>query len=1004
MSLFSVYFKNLFEFDFKKLALVIAVFFGFSFQVCAQYSISGKILNRRNQEPVEFAIVSVPTSGLWANANAKGEFTIKNIPTGKVKISVQYLGFVKREYEYTLDKNLTGLILLLDEDNLTLSQVEITAKKGTELATSFVLDRQALDHIQMLNVTDATALLPGGKTSGSTNIATTGAQRFQINGTTNQLGNATFGVGLEIDGVRISNNSLRDATNNSVDNPVAGPDTKNIATGNIESIEVITGIPSVEHGDMTNGMVRINTKKGVSPYQLELSTQPNNKRVALSKGISLGSDYGVLNFSVDYTKSISNIASPYTAYDRNTLSLNYNNTVNKKSGQPISLNFGITGNVGGYNSAADPDLFVNTYTKKRDNVIRANFTAKWLINSPWITNLEASGNINYNDKLSEVSRRESATASKASIRTTEEGYHVGQTYATNPNAPIVLIPNGSWYEVGYSDNKLINYNARLKGNLFRKIGRLENNFLLGGDFSVSGNNGRGSYYDDLSLAPTWREYRYDQESFTRNYAAYAENTLTIPINKSNLQLVAGLRSEVTAINGSEYGNITNWSPRANAKYTFWERSDKLVSDLNVKVGWGKTVKLPGFDALYVTPSFVDILTFSPGTTANGETFYAYYTMPRNRIFNPDLKWQSNVQQELAIGMTIAGNRIFITAAQDRTSNPYNQNTVYDRFNYKLTTQKHLESSAIPAENRIYNVDQLTGVVTVTDKTGLIATETLAYNPMYAILTSTKFGNGSPVTRKRITWTMDFKQIRSLKTTLRVDGNYNYYKGLEQTISADMSNLTQLMPNGQPSKYVGFFVGGGRTSNGSITKSLDMNLTATTHIPTIRLVVSLRLEGSFYQFSQTLSESANGKRGFVLKQREGFEPSDTETDIYGGNRFVGVYPEYYIDMDNPNIQVPFAEKFLWAKTNDPALYNELAKMVVKTNYNYTFNSSNLSNYYSANLSVTKEIGRFASLSFFANNFFNNMAKVRSTWAGTETSLFGSSYIPPFNYGATLRIKI
>ena len=999
MSFFTNIFTETIKIHCKKLLLFSAVSLGFFSAAFGQYVISGKILNRRNQEPVEFAIVSIGTSGLWATANAKGEFTIKNIPAGKIKLSVQYLGFVKKEYEYTLDKNISGLILLMEEDNLSLEQVEITAKKGTDLGTSFLMDRKALDHLQMLNITDVSALLPGGKTSHSTHLATTTRQYFQVNGNSGERGNPAFGVGLEVDGVRITNNSLRGA-NLDYD----GPDTKNISTTNIESIEVITGIPSVEHGDMTNGMVKVNTRKGTSSYILDLQTRPNTKQVALSKGINLGGNNGVLNFALDYTKSISNVASPYTSYDRNALSLNYNNTFNKGNGQPVTLNVGVTGNIGGFNSVGDPDRFVDTYTKVSDNVVRANFAVKWLLNKTWITNLEASGNVNYNDRLRAESTIKDGTSSKASIRTKNEGYHVGRTYAANPNAPIILIPPGSWYEIEYTDNKLINYNARIKGNLFKKIGDLDNNVMFGGDFSVSGNNGRGNYYEDIRTAPTWREYRYDQESFTRNYAAYAEDALTIPIKKSSLQLVAGIRSELTAINGSEYGNIVNWSPRANAKYTFWERSDKLVSDLNVKVGWGKTVKLPGFDALYVTPSFVDILTFSPGTTANGETFYAYYTMPRNRIFNPDLKWQSNVQQELAIGMTIAGNRIFITAAQDRTSNPYNQNTVYDRFNYKLTTQKHLESSAIPAENRIYNVDQRTGVVTVTDKTGLIATETLAYNPMYAILTSTKFGNGSPVIRKRITWTMDFKQIRSLKTTLRVDGNYNYYKGLEQTISADMSNLTQLMPNGQPSKYVGFFVGGARLSNGSVTKSVDMNLTATTHIPTIRLIVSIRLEGSFYKFSQALSESANSKRGFVLKEREGFEPSETETDIYGGNRFVGVYPEYYIDMDNPNIQVPFAEKFLWAKINDPALYNELAKMVVKNNYNYTFNRSNLSNYYSANLSVTKEIGRFASLSFFANNFFNNMAKVRSTWAGTETSLFGSSYIPPFNYGATLRIKI
>jgi hypothetical protein len=887
----------------------------------------------------------------------------------------------------------------MDEDNLTLAQVEITAKKGTDLATSFVMDRNALDHLQMLDVTAATALLPGGKTSGTIHLASSSSQFFQVNGRDTERGNPAFGVGLEVDGVRITNNSLRGA-NAQYD----GPDTKNISTSNVESIEIITGIPSVEYGDMTNGMVKINTRKGVSPYLLEIATRPNTKQIALSKGLSLGKNKGVLNLNIERLKSISNLAAPYSNYARNGLSLNYTNTFNKRNDQPITVNFGVTGNVGGFNTEKDPDLFLNTYTKVNDNVLRANLSARWLLNKPWITNLEASANVNYNDKLSETSLNKSGTASTASIRTTEEGYHVGQTYDANPNAPIILIPNGFWYEVELQDNKLMNANGRIKANWFRKVGRVNNNLMLGGDFNISGNYGRGVYYDDLRYAPTWRAYRYDQESFTNNYAFYAENTATIPVNKSTLQIVAGLRSEITDINGSEYGMVNSWSPRFNAKYIFWQNADKAVRDLNVKLSWGKTVKLPGFDGLYGIPAYRDILTFAPGTTSDGETFYAYYTQPFTRIFNPDLKWQSNVQKEIALSFNVGGNRFFITAAQDKTTNPYTYQNNYSPFFYKFTSQANLENSSIPSANRIYNVDSYTGVVTVTDKTGAMPAETLGYQETYRFQNTAKYVNGSPVTRNRITWTIDFKKIERLKTTFRIDGNYYTYKGLEESVFAYMPNSSQLMADGNPYKYVGFFVGGGNLANGSMSRSMDMNFTVTTHIPAIRLILSARLEASFYRFSRNLSESNGKQRGVVLDSRDAYIPSGSQTDIYGGDRFVGVYPEYYVSLDDLNTKIPFAEKFIWAKDNDPALYNELAKMVIKNNYDYYFNASNLSDYFSANLGVTKEIGRFASISFFANNFFNNMGKVRSTQGNTEASLFGSGYIPAFNYGASLRLKL
>lgn len=973
----------------------------------AQFSIAGKVISRQQKTPVEYATVSIPLSGIWTMADAEGSFVLKNVPAGEVKLTVQYLGFVKREYQYTLKKNIE-VLLLMDQDDLTLSTVEINAKKGTDLATSYVIDRKALDHLQMLQLTDVTSLLPGGKTNTSLHLATTAAQRISVNGTGSERGNATFGVGVEIDGVRVSNNGFRDAQNamgvSGSSTPTGqGADVKPISVTNIESIEVITGLPSVEYGDMTNGMVKINTRKGVSPYVVEMATRPNSKLVALSKGLSLGERAGVLNLNIEHTKSISNLASPYTSYDRNSLSLNYSNTFNKQNNRPLTLNFGITGNVGGYNSENDPDLIKDTYTKQNDDAIRANFSAQWLLKLPWLTSLDASASLNYNDKLFEERTLQSTTASRAAIRTKENGYHVGELYNQNPAAAIILIPNGIWSQSEFTGNKLINYNARLKANWAKKFGQSFNNLMLGADYSTSGNNGKGLYYGDLSTAPSWRSYPYKNESFINNYAFFAEDALTVPLGKNTLQLIGGIRSEITDINGSEYGLISNWSPRLNAKYIFWENEDQLFSDFSIKASWGKTVKLPGFDALYATPAYRDELTFSPGTDANGQTYYAYYTEQRSRVFNPDLKWQSNTQKELAVNFNLRGTRVFLSLSDDYTRNPYEYFQNFTPFFYKYTSQTDLQGSAIPSVNRIYSVDKQTGVVTVNDKTGLLPAEQLSYTNRYAFYGNGQYGNGSPVSRKRINWIVDFKRIDALKTSLTVDGSYYHYEEIEQHIWAYMPNATQNMANGLPYKYIGYFIGGANDANGEISKSLNMNFTVTTHIPAIRLIVSARLEGSFYRFSRNLSESNQGTRSYALDDRESYLPSATANDIYDRNRYVAVYPAYYTSLDDLNTQIPFLEKFIWAKDNDVALYNELAKMVVKSNTSYYFNRNKISSYYSANLNVTKEIGKYASLSFFANNFFNNMAKVRYTAAGTESSLFDSTSIPAFNYGASLRVK-
>ena len=72
--------------------------------------------------------------------------------------------------------------------------------------------------------------------------------------------------------------------------------------------------------------------------------------------------------------------------------------------------------------------------------------------------------------------------------------------------------------------------------------------------------------------------------------------------------------------------------------------------------------------------------------------------------------------------------------------------------------------------------------------------------------------------------------------------------------------------------------------------------------------------------------------------------------------------------------------------------------------YVLNPNRISAYYSANLSITKEIGDHVSLSFYANNFLNNMNTVHSSQTDLDTSLFANSYIPSYYYGLSLRLKL
>ena len=82
--------------------------------------------------------------------------------------------------------------------------------------------------------------------------------------------------------------------------PQTGIDLRTITTDNIESVEVITGVPSVEYGDLTGGAVIVNTKAGRQPLQIKFNTNPNVYMFSGTKGFGLGEKGGNVNVGLDY--------------------------------------------------------------------------------------------------------------------------------------------------------------------------------------------------------------------------------------------------------------------------------------------------------------------------------------------------------------------------------------------------------------------------------------------------------------------------------------------------------------------------------------------------------------------------------------------------------------------------------------------------------------------------------------------------------------------------------
>ena len=424
-----------------------------------RYDLSGRVLVKGTDKPIAQAVVELPQAGLWAVADGDGNFTVKGVPKGATRFVVSCLGYATTETELDVRAGMGRILLYAPEDNLKLESVVVTAKEAPNaMATSRTIGGNAIDHLQMVNASDISSLLPGGKTI---NPDLTKDNVFSLRSGGSAAGNASFGTAVEVDGVRISTNASL--------GEMSGASTRNIASTNIESVEVVTGVPSAEYGDISSGVVKISTRKGKTPYTLVLSTNPRTKQISASKGFDLGTDRGVLNSSVEYTRAMKNPTSPYSSYSRTGIALNYQNTFAKV----LRFNFGVTANIGGMNTEDDPDAQVGEWEKVRDNALRANTSLKWLLNKPWITCVDFDASLSYADKLARRHTYQSSATETPAVHAESEGYYIAE-----------MLP-ATFYTTRNIDSKQLDYAANLKATWVRSWGDVHSNAKIGASWRAN---------------------------------------------------------------------------------------------------------------------------------------------------------------------------------------------------------------------------------------------------------------------------------------------------------------------------------------------------------------------------------------------------------------------------------------------------------------------------------------------------------------------------------------
>ena len=317
------------------------------------YSVKGFVLSAEDGEPVDLALVRLNTSA-WSMTDKDGAFSFPKLEPGTYSYEVTYLGYEPSVGTFDVkDSNLKDIHIFLKPSNLALDEVVVTASES-RLGSSSRIGQAAIMHLQAKSVEDMLQLLPGAVTKNPdlTNAGQASIREIDAGSDSNNaLGTAvvvdgsplTNDANMQVFSTAISGNNSSQQMNTMNDQTTAGRgvDLRQVSPDNIESIEVIRGIPSVEYGNLTSGAVIINTKAGATPWEIMGKVDSNSKLFSLGKGFRFRRHNASMNMSVDYTSSNADRRKTYLGYDRITANVGFSKVFFQTS-SPLSFNIKAT--------------------------------------------------------------------------------------------------------------------------------------------------------------------------------------------------------------------------------------------------------------------------------------------------------------------------------------------------------------------------------------------------------------------------------------------------------------------------------------------------------------------------------------------------------------------------------------------------------------------------------------------------------------------------------------
>lgn len=900
----------------------------------ADITISGYVYEAETRRPIPFVTVYMPDLLLGTSTREDGSFVLNRVQPGKLRLAVRCMGRISQDTLILVDRPITNLCFYLQEENFRLNEVNVTAENNkVGQATSSKISRLAMDHMQVTSLGDLMQLLPGGLATNPNlgyadqlnlrMIATeaSGLPGLGDGGKEDAANMNSLGTLIVRDGAPISNNANLQTISPAITgasaalggtaSPAGGIDVRSISTDNIESVEVIRGIPSVEYGDLTSGAVIINSKAGQEPFRLRFKTNENIYQLSAGKGFNLGGKKGSVNISGDYAYNVTDPMQSYLYYQRAAAKVMYSNILlNEKLRSNTSLEL-----IYGNNTRKQNPDDEHTQLKSRGQDLGISFNTNGIfdVNCGWWRNLRYTVAVNYMHKksyeqklLTNATYQYSMTETDGAILSNRPGVDLyddqGNKLTNIPKGEghfyANMLPND--YLTRYDiEGKEINVFAKLMANFVKQGKRINNRILIGADLKSDGNNGDGKTFDPAtppyriltSLYSSFRPRKYSDIPFINQLGLFAEENFRWTFADRNLHLQLGVRYDKLL------GHQDIWTPRINASL------DLLPKVLTLRGGYGETAKMPTVLYLYPEKAYFEIVNFL-SLTDDKIPEAQRLMMTTTRVFDTEnhaLEIAKNRKTELGMDLTIKGIHLSLTAFEEKMNNGYSMD--YLPTTFKSVENKQYKSGTLPEDGVTFPV----------------LTEKATYKVLLKYLTPQ---NNMTIHTRGLEFDLNFGRIDAIRTALSVNGawmrterynsGYTYYeKGSNDPAKAS---------------HVGIYEA---AMQKNYYERMATTFRITHNIPDIGFVVTLG--------AQVLWKEANWSR-------------------FGNDSI----PIAYISKEDGQMY-PF----------DPAQKEEAEFATIMRTVNQKDRiRESMPPTLCVNLHLTKEIKDYLRVSFFANNMFNS----------------------------------